>query len=169
LSNVNIFGFVTPIETVLKKMEVELIVQAKLLRSARIEKDTPLNRIAALLNRSRRGQTYWQSFVHHQDSLQQLFAESPRLAASLKDIPLDALMDMALKAGGEPESPIPSHIGGADTGYVLSSFSSALAPFVVDAELRGHIQDLSKLITQNVGKSWNETLKDAKISSAGAS
>lgn len=169
LSNVNIFGFITPIATVLDKMAVELVVQAKLLRSARITKERPIDRIAALLNQSRRGQTYWQSFARHQDSLQQLFAESPRLAASLKDIPLDALMDTVLMAGVEPESPIPPEIGGVDTGRVLSSFSSALVPFVADAELRGHIEDLSKLITHNVGKSWNEALKDAKTSSTGAS
>ena len=167
-STVNIFGLITPIETVLTKMEVELVVQAQLLRSARIARETPIDRIAALLDQSRRGQLYWQSFVRNQDSLQQLFAESPRLAASLRGIPLDPLMDTVLQASLNPESTIPRQIGNVDTGHVVSSFAGALAPFLTDTELRDSMDELSKLIIHNIGKTWNEALNGAKTSAAGA-
>jgi hypothetical protein len=159
-SKVNIYGFLTPIDKVLEKMGVELLTGSKLLKSAKAPGETPLGRIAALLGQSRRGQTYWQSFVRNQDTLQRLFAESPRLAVMLKEVPQDALMDAILKASVEPESPIPSQIGGVDTGEVLSSFSSALTHYVGDVELRSHIEDLSKHITHHVGRSWKEALSD---------
>jgi hypothetical protein len=163
-SNVNVFGFVTPIEKVLSKMEVELLIESTLLKSARAPSETPLDRIAALLNQSRRGQVYWQSFVRNQDTLQRLFTESPRLTVMLKKIPQDALMDAVLKASVEPESLIPAQIGGVDTSEVIASFSSALTHCVENTELRSHIDALSKHITRSVGRSWREALSDGPAS-----
>ena len=161
LAGVNIFGYATPIATVLAKMEVELMVESKLLKSAQAHRDTALTRIGALLNQSRRGQTYWRAFVRNQDALQRLFTDSPRLTVMLKKIPQDALMDTVLKASAEPNSKIPAEIGGMATADVLATFSNALTHCVDDAELRGHIESLSKHITHSVGKSWTDALSDS--------
>jgi hypothetical protein len=156
--NVYCYGYATPIDTVLQKMEVEVVTSSP--SAAQPPSETPLDRIAALLNQSRRGQTYWQSFVRNQDQLQRLFAESPRLAVMLREIPQDALMDAVLKASVEPDSPIPSQIGGVDTGEVFASFASALTHCIDDGELRSDIQGLSKHLTHNVGRSWRDALSD---------
>ena len=79
----------------------------------------------------------------------------------LKKIPQDALMDIVLKASAEPNSKIPAEIGGMATGDVLTTFSNALAHCVDDAELRGHIESLSKHLTHSVGKSWADDLSDS--------
>jgi hypothetical protein len=154
-------GVASPIDKVMAQLDI--MVAAGPLPEVLPYEATTLGKLEALLSQSTRGRGYWKAFRSHGGRVQHLFHHTPRLYAVWRKTPGTELMEAIRKAVANPDSRVPSKIGGHNTVEVLTKLHNALKRYVKeDVTFKQQIDSLYRDIVDNIGVSWRKALSDAK-------
>lgn len=153
------FGAASPIDLVLAQLDIEMTTSLEAGDQIAYG-ETTVGKLESWLGESARGQAYWSVFRRYADRVRHSFHDTPRLYAAWRKAPAIDLLEALHAAAADPDSKIPSTIGGQDTLDVVSELQGALARHLGDPELDRHISSLQADLRAGIGRSWREALSD---------
>ena len=153
-------GAACPIDAVLQQLAVTHVTQMDPEEDSVPFEETTFGKLEALLSQSRRGQAYLDSINRHRSVIFHLFHDVPRLHAIWKRIPQTEMMLAIRGAIDDPDSEIPVDLGLEKTVEVLAKLRNGLSRYV-DDDLLKQIDLLCRDISENLGSSWRQALRDA--------
>jgi hypothetical protein len=125
--------------------------------------ETTIGKLESFLRQSARGKAYWETFSRCQAEVTHIFHDIPRLHAIWLNLPLEGLQESIEAAAKDPNSKIPTTIGGHDTIGILARIRKGLLSYAKDEDLKRQATLLYDDISNNIGRSWREAFSDRKV------
>jgi hypothetical protein len=159
------WGIASPIKRVMDELEIKVITSSSVYVPPAYS-ETIIGKLEALLHQSSRWRGYWEAYRQHETRVIHMFHETPRLYAIWLQMPHGELQDAIEAAVTDPDSKIPSTIGGHDTAALMAKFRDTFARYTKDnVDLQRQADSLHNDIVNNIGRAWRNALGDGKAAS----